>query len=373
MFATATIVGTTVGAGIFAIPYVVSQSGIVPGFFYFVIIGAAVLLLHLFFGEIVLRTQEQHRLIGYAQLYLGDWGKVLITFSTLFGLAGTLLAYIVLGGDFLHTIFSSWVFSANNWSIFLAIILSFFIFRGIKLIAPLEMVMNIIFIGIIFFIFATAIPHINLGNFVLAQTENIFLPYGVLLFAFAGWLAIPEAAVLLNRKEERKKLFGVIIAAAFIVAIIYALFIFAVVGISGNNTSEDALSGLISSLGYNIVIFGAIFGVIAVASSFLVLGNYLKNALHYDYKVPRVLAALLACGIPLILFILGFREFIFTIGLVGSLIGATEGIVIILIFQKAKKLGIVQPEYSLNIPKVLLYFLAALFILGSISYILYTL
>ena len=40
-------VGTVIGAGIFGIPYVINKSGIIPGFFYFLILGGVVLLIHL--------------------------------------------------------------------------------------------------------------------------------------------------------------------------------------------------------------------------------------------------------------------------------------------------------------------------------------
>ena len=128
-FALAALIGTTVGAGIFGIPYVISKSGIGPGLFYFFILGGAVLLLHLFFGEIVLRTKEKHRLIGFAQKYLGNWGKFLITISTILGLVGALLAYIILGGDFLKIISDSWISLDSFYlSLFLWALLVYFVF-----------------------------------------------------------------------------------------------------------------------------------------------------------------------------------------------------------------------------------------------------
>ena len=75
LFALSVLLGTIVGAGIFGIPYVISKSGMIPGFFYFLILGGAVLLIHLFFGEIILRTKGEHRLVGLAQRYLGRWGR----------------------------------------------------------------------------------------------------------------------------------------------------------------------------------------------------------------------------------------------------------------------------------------------------------
>lgn len=367
-----TIVGTTVGAGIFGMPYVISKSGVVPGFFYFVLLGGSVLLLHLLFGEIVLRTDGQHRLIGYAQIYLGQREKILATFSNVVGSIGALVAYIIIGGGFLRTIFLPlWDIPAFYWALFFWLTLSIFIFRGIKFIAPLELAMNVIFISIIFFIFVIAIPKFDIQDTVLFDLQNIFSPYGVLLFAFAGWLAIPEAASILQGKEERRLLKKTIVLAALVAAFLYFIFVLAVIGVNGSGISRDALTGLVPILGEKIVILGSIFGVAAVAASFLVLGNYLKNALHYDYKVSWFFSVAVACGVPIVLFLFGFREFIKTIGLVGALIGAFEGVIIIRIFRKAKTISAKIPEYEVRVPEFLLYSLTAVFIVGAILELIY--
>lgn len=366
-FAISILLGTIVGAGIFGIPYVIARSGIIPGFFYLLILGGAVLLIHLFFGEIVLRTKEKHRLVGYAQKYLGNWGRILITISTVLGLTGALLAYIILSGDFLKIIFSflnlpSFYFSLMFWAI-----LSYFIFRGIKLIAPAELFMNIAFFFIIFLIFYFALPKLNLQNFTLINFEHIFLPYGVILFSLVGWMAVPIISETFKSLEARKNLKKVIILAISIVIFLYFLFALAVIGVSGKNTTPEVFQGLLPYLGQKIIIFGALFGIFAIVTSFLILGNYFKNTLFYDYKVPRRISASIACGLPFILFLIGFREFIEVSGFVGTIIGVIEGGVIVLIFKKAKLLGNRCPEYSLKIPSILLYFLIAIFILGAAS------
>lgn len=371
-FALAVLIGTTVGAGIFGIPYVIARSGIIPGFFYFFILGGAVLLLHLFFGEIVLSTREKHRLPGYSQKYLGNWGKILITLSTIIGIIGALLAYTIIGGDFLKIIISPFLnLSSFYLSLIFWAVLSYFIFRGIKSIAPAELLMNIAFFFIIFLIFLFAFPKLNLQNFTLINVSHIFLPYGVILFAFAAWAAIPEMGEILKSGEERQNYKKIIILASIIVFCLYFLFALAVIGISGQNTSEEALQGLVPVLGPKIIILGAAFGVMAIAASFLVLGNYLKNALAYDYNLSKFWAAVITCATPLILFLIGFRGFIETISLVGVLIGAIEGVIIILLFKKIKRLRDREPEYSLQLPRFLLYFLIAIFILGAVFQIIY--
>ena len=76
--AAATLIGTIVGAGILGIPYVIAKAGFLYGFFIILLIGFAFLFLNLSTGEIVLRTKTQHQLTGYAEKYLGQWGKRLI-------------------------------------------------------------------------------------------------------------------------------------------------------------------------------------------------------------------------------------------------------------------------------------------------------
>jgi len=370
LFALSILIGTIVGAGIFGIPYVISKSGIMPGFFYFLTLGVLVILIHLFFGEIVLRTKEQYRLPGYAQKYLGNWGKILITISTIVGLVGACLAYIIIGGDFLKIILAPFLNLSNFYfSLIFWAVLAFFIFRGIKLIAPAEFLMNIALIFVFFLIFGLALPKINLQNFTLINLESIFLPYGIILFSLSGWIAVPAMLGIL-KGEEKKKIKKIIILVITFIVILYSLFTLAVIGASGGNVTPEALQGLIPFLGSQIIVLGALVGLLAIATSFLIIGNYLQNTFFYDYKIPRWGAAFIAFGLPLILFLIGFRQFIGVIGFVGIIYGVIEGILIILIFKKAKTLGNRHPEYSLKVPSALLYFLMIIFILGAVSQIL---
>jgi len=371
MLALSTLIGTIIGAGIFGLPYVVSKSGVVPSIFYFVILGGVVLLLHLFMGEIVLRTTDKHRLIGYAEIYLGAWAKKLVTFSTIVGTVGVLLAYIIISGDFLEIVLGS-LFPISNtvFSIVAWLGLSLFILKGIQAIAKMEFFMNIALFSVIGVILLFAAPHIETGNFVVFDSAHLFLPYGIILFAFAGWAAIPEITDLFKNRKEKKGLDNLIVWAMLICGLLYLFFSAVVVGVSGGDTSQDALTGLVPFLGNNIVILGAVFGLIAITASFLVLGNYLKNSLRYDYRFPYVVSAGIAVVTPMILFLLGLREFIVVIGIVGVVMGVIDGTIIVLIYRQAKLKGDRKPEYSLRIPQFVLAFLIIILIAGALSDIL---
>ncbi len=372
LFALATLIGTIVGAGIFGLPYVIERSGIIPGFFYFFILGGAVLLIHLCFGEVILRTKEKYRLPGFSQKYLGKLGRNLVMISVITGVIGALLAYLILGGEFLKILLSPFLnLSEVQFTLIFWLVLAFFVLRGIKLIAPAEFFTNILFFLIIVIILGFCFPKFDISNLTILDPPNIFLPFGVILFSLIGWSAIPEMIDFLKFSSERKNIKRIIILATIIVIFFYILFTIFVIGVTGKNTSQDTLSGLIPFLGGKIIFFIALAAIITLADSFLVLGLYLRNTFIYDFKLPKIISFLFACGLPLILFLIGFRSFITTIGFIGTIVGVIEGIIIILLFRKAKTLGNRTPEYRLKIPSILLYCLIVIFLLGAASQIFY--
>ncbi len=203
---------------------------------------------------------------------------------------------------------------------------------------------------------------LNLSEFSLSK---IFIPYGVILFAFVGAAAVPEMKEVLRRnKKELKKS---IIIGSLIPLIMYALFAFAVVGVFGGNVTEVATVGLGLEFGKVIVIFANLFAVFAMTTSFLGLGLALREVYDYDYKLNERLSWVLACFVPLIVFLLGFKSFIKVIGLTGIFAGGLEGILIVLMLWNAKKRSERNPEYSLGFVKLIGIILIIIFVLGIIN------
>ncbi len=369
-YATAVLIGTIVGAGVFSIPFVAAQSGFLIGAVFLVVLTGVSLLIHLIYGEIVCRTKEKHRLVGYAEHYLGKKGKAVITFSVLFGLYGSLLVYIIISGEFLSAIFSPLFGGAPFvYSLIFFAVGALAVFMGLALIERLELVMALFLILVIFLIFFSGLPQLDISNLETINLKHFFLPYGVILWALAGGAAIPEIKEIIKLDGKRYK--KVIIWGTIIPAVLYFLFMFMVVGVTGPATSTEAIKGLANFLGRGIIILGAIFGALAAISSFFILGLCLKKVFWYDYKINKHLSWFLVCSVPLIAFLLGLREFIPIIGFLGVVLGAIEGTALVLIYKKAKKLGNREPEYSLKIPKIITYALIGVFILGLVYQIFY--
>ena len=363
------LVGTAVGAGIFGIPYVTAKTGFLVGMLYIFILGFIILLSTLFYGEITLRTKEKHQLPGYAEKYLGIWGKRVCLAAIVLSIYGALIAYTIEVGVFLHALFGNVIGGTPKiYSLVFFALAATCIYFGLKSIASIEKVMVVFLFIIIALIFIFGISSVDFNNFSEFDIEYILLPYGVILFALGAGTAIPDARFLLQGKE--KKLFKAIQIGVIVPIVIYALFAFLVVGVTGKATTESSIVGLGNSIGGHIMVIGAIFGILAMTTSFLALGNVLRETFQYDFKVKKFLSWILVISIPLIIFLLNIVSFIEAIGFAGGILGGLEGILIILIFYKAKKLGDRKPEFEINLPKWASYILYCVFF-GGIVYVIY--
>lgn len=364
------MIGAIVGVGIFGLPYVISQAGFFVGFFELIALSAVILALHLLYGEVILRTKEPHRFIGYAEKYLGQNVKRLVMFTVILGSYGGLLAYLIVGGDFaarlLQPFFGGSVFF---YSLLFYFVMSLMILAKIKTVGRIEIIMTAALLLVMAVIIGFGLNKINFQNLATVNFGQSFLPYGVILFAMAGSAAVPIVRDLMAGEETKIK--KTLVWGTLIPAVLYALFIFTVVGISGANTTKETLAGLSLYFGPSIIFLGRIFGLLAIATSFLIFGEYLEETLNYDLKLNKTLSYLLVVGVPLIAFLGGMRNFIDTIGLVGAVAGGVEGILLVLMISKAKKLGDRPPEYSLNLPKFMSYGIIGLLGLGILYEIFY--
>ncbi len=368
--ALAVLIGTIIGVGLFSLPYITAQIGILTMLFYFLILGAVMILISLIYSEVALRTKELHRLPGYAEKYLGSKAKKIAFVSNGFGLTGALLAYLIVGGEFLFSLLSP-IFSGSSF-IYTLIFFSFgalLIYLGVKSIAKAELFLLVLFFVILGIVFYQGFPLINIGHLFNFDFKYIFLPYGAVLFSLAGTSVIPEIKEILS--SNPKKLKKVIILGILISALTYLFFIFLITGITGLNTSPEAIIGLKNVLGNSIVALALIFGLLTVFTSFLTIGLTLKKIFWYDLEINKNLSWFLACFIPLALFIFGFKNFIAVISLTGGVFLGIDVILIILSYLKAKTKGDQKPAYSLKIPNFLVYLLILFFVLGAVYEIIY--
>jgi tyrosine-specific transport protein len=362
--AVATLVGTTIGAGMIGIPYVVAKAGIIAGIINIILLGAVVLMINLYVGEISLRTKKTHQLAGFAELYLGKKGKTIMAITAFISIVGALVAYIIGMGQVLEALFGG---SAFTNSLLFFVVGASLVYFDLKAVKKAELFLNIFVLLILGLIIAVCFFNFDSSNLVSKPLSiaNLFIPYGVILFAFVGASAIPEMEM--EVKQNKKLLKKAIIIGTLIPFVFYLLFMISVVGVTGISTTEIATIGLGHKLGEIMILIGNILPLFTMSTSFFILGLALKWMFHYDYNIPNFLAWIMTCSIPLALFIFGARSFISVIGLTGAIAGGMEGILLVLIARAAKKKGKIRPNYKVPLPLILAIILIALFILGIVS------
>lgn len=331
--ALAVFAGTIIGVGIFGLPYVTSKAGFFVILIYFLSMSFIAIVIHLLFVKVALGTETLYRLPGFVGEYMGSrWKKItLLTIGA--GLIGAILAYLIVGGTFLEYLFAPY-FGGNNliYTLLFFAAGSYLIFRDIKHISSVELSLLVVFFAILAVIFIKAVPFINFNNFQKIDLSFITLPYGIVIFALWGSALIPEAEEMLG-SDAKKSLKWVIISGILLAAIAYLLFVFMVLGVSGQNTSKEAISGLAAALGDGIIRLGFILGIITCFTSFIALGLTLKKIFWYDFGFSPKLSWFIACFAPLILLFLGLKEFISVIGLTGAIALGFEAIIIVFLYR----------------------------------------
>ena len=361
--ATAAMVGTMVGVGIFGVPFVFAKAGFWVGTVWLVGIAAAMVLFYQMYAEMMLRTEGEHQLVGYAERWLGPWGKRLVAFALMVGIYGALLAYTIVIGQFLHNIFSHFVaVNPELYSLMFTAALGPLILLRLKTVSFIEQGLTVLFIIVVGIIVAFGIGHIDVANYRYTVPHFWFLPYGVLLFAFSGATTMPIVRQLMRGRERGIR--PAVISSVLLVAVLYLLFAAVVTGVSGEVTSPDALTGLFGFVGLPVVVLGSAFGVLTIATSYLMLGTALYEILHTDYRMRRPVSWLLVVFPPLVFYFSGLRNFIDVIGIVGTVTVGLTSIVFIRAYQKSLRRAERMPELTLHVPTAVWYVLMAVFAAG---------
>lgn len=323
--------GTIIGAGIFSLPYVFQSSGIATGLFYLALGAIVYIIVYQMYAEVILKTQEKHRFVGYVRTYLGRWVSFFSIFISIVQVIFVLTIYLILSQSFadLITDFGS---SVEKVIIFW-VIGSALIFLGVKKIAELESLVTVGIIGIILLVSAFALIKGNSAPFsagnIFPDWKMAFFPLGPILFSLAGRQAIPD---ILKFGGNYKK---AITLGVIIPVVVYLMFVFSVLALSPV-VSEDAISGLAGNLP-GILFVGMIgfFGILSLISSYGEVGEDVYESLELDLKMPFWLRFALIIFGPITVYFLSSQSFIGLVSFVGGIFLALEGILIIWMWLKA--------------------------------------
>lgn len=335
----ALILSGTIGAGILAIPYAIARVGILYGLLSIVLLGALMIGLNILLGKIVVEAKQELQLAGLARRYLGSLGGWIMT-AVFYAMSSSVLVVYLIGVG--HSLVSLFGGHAFLWSMLFFVVATLAIAIGLRTIKMIEFLLTVGILLVVVVIALLSVPYIVIVPVSHISLSDFFFPYGIILFAFHSASAIPEAHALLN--HNHKNFYRAILIAGCIALVVYGLFAAVSVGVMGRETTEIATIGLGRVIGPSMAFFGSLFAVLAMATSYLLVGLSLRDSLHWDFRVPRGVSVLCISAVPLILFLFGIRQFIAVMDFAGSVFVTIEILLILLIFWRAKKEGQSQKE-----------------------------
>jgi len=359
--ALAVLVGTAIGAGFLGIPYVISRAGFLPGLACLIFVAVLILFVKLYLGEVSLRTRGNHQLTGYAERYLGRWGKLAMFFAMVFGIYSALVAYMIAEGQSLSYMILGNISFSVYFSLLFWVLMAFLSYIGLVALKKYEKIAMFLVLGIVFIILIFFVRGINVDNLSYVDGWNIFLPFGVILFSFLAFSAMPEVERILLHEERLMKrviFFGVMIPLA-----VYFIFTLVIVGNFGHGTGEIATLSLPREF--------SILAVLTMFTAFFSLSIAIRDMFRFDYNLGRFRGWLLAILVPLALFLVTYflkiASFVQILSISGIVSGGLTGILVLLMNKKAKMLGDRKPEYSLPIGWFIIILLSLVFILAVIA------
>ena len=365
LHAAAVLIGTMVGVGIFGIPFAFAKAGFLVGMAWLVGLAGIVCLFNLMFAELTLSTQGTHQVTGYANIWLGSWGRRLMMVVNMIGLYGALLAFMIVAGEFLHNVLSQFLtVDPQLYSLLFALTGSLLWVMRPRTIASIELALIGFYASIIVIVTAVGVPHIQPTNLTGWTPEFWYLPYGIVFLALAGLSAIPIQRTLLAGRERLMR--PAIIAAMIFVVVLYALFAVTIVGISGEVTSHEALAGLYGIVGTPVILLASLLGILTVSSSYVMLGTALYESFHIDYKLRPSVSWLFTLLPPILFFMSGLRNFIDVIGLVGAVAVGTQAVLLLVAYLRARRMRLRAAEFRLRIPAILVWVLIVFFAAGVV-------
>lgn len=329
------LVGTVIGVGFFSVPFVFSRAGFWLAFGELVILAIAqALLLHMY-ADLVLAKKGRVRFLHIIADAFGPLGRSVAVVSFFGALWGSMIACLIVGGEFLSYVVRAWFsVSESHMSILVGIVLMVALGGGMFIVERIRRYLVPFFFISIAVLFFFGLPEVHGANLSLISWSSWTLPLGVLLFSLSGISAIPEIRDVM--KGNGHFLHRAVTWGMVLVAIIYAIFSALVVGIAGGGTSSQAIAAFASVAPW-MVLLGSLFGFTTISTAYMHVGSALINTLIYDFRLRYIWTWALIGGVPVLTIMLGIHDVIHVLEYAGGVLSALLGIFVLLAYEKARR------------------------------------
>jgi tyrosine-specific transport protein len=359
------VAGTTIGAGMLALPVITAFMGFYLSLFIFVLFWLVMLVSAFFFLDVTLSMPGEPNMVSMASKTLGTFGKALCWSAYLLLLYSLLAAYIAGSIPILIIGFKS-AFGAVLNKAFAAFILPFlfsgFLWFGTQGVDYLNRLL-ISGLAIAYLCLIVWAPsHIDFSNFLVFSPKHIFVAIPIVLTSLGYHIIIPTLSTYLE--HNRKNLKTALIIGSLIPIIFYIIWQFLIIGsiplpflkeawIKGASSAEPLMT--LGASPY-IRLATTFFAFFAIITSFLGVSLSLSDFLRDGFKLKKSwegrLLAYFLTFFPPIVFVFSYkRVFYLALDHAGTLIAILLIMMPSLMAAKLKNNRFYQSFYG----KILLY------------------
>ncbi|QVL55938.1 MAG: tyrosine transporter [Simkaniaceae bacterium] len=340
------VAGTTIGAGMLALPVMSSFVGFIPSIAIFLLCWGVMLATAFFFLDANFAVDGEPNLISMVHQTLGGWGKGLSWIVYLLLLYSLTAAYISASSPlFVSAIQYVTGYTIPYWlgPFCLPVIFGFFVYLGTL---GVDVINRILMLGLCvsYLLLVGFLPeHVDVELLTHVDWAPAFIVFPVVITSFGYHIIIPTLTTYMN--HDKKKLRWILVVGSLLPLVIYLLWqvlILGIVPLSGENglvhawqhgvSATQPLTQIVTN--HWIKVGAHFFSFFAIVTSFLGVTLSLSDFLTDGFKIKkswegRLFACLLTFVPPLIFVFTYQRGFFVAIDYAGVFVA------ILLIFLPA--------------------------------------
>ncbi|MFA6118530.1 MAG: aromatic amino acid transport family protein [Parachlamydiales bacterium] len=328
------VAGTSIGAGMLALPVISSLGGFFPSLFIYLFSWIIMTITGLLFLEISLDMNKDSNIISMADRFLGKSGKVFSWIIYLFLFYCLEVAYISNGGELVNNVFNT--LSLNSCIFIFTLLFGFFVYVGTWAVDRINIVL-IFGLAVSYFLFVfLGIKHVDVSNLFVFNSKYAIYSFPIILISFGYQGMIPSLTYYM-KKDYKKVRMSILLGTsiAFFIYLLWEFLILGIIPIEGKNGLKEALlqnKDAIEPLRYytkikSVYYIGRFFGFFAITTSFLGVSLGLFDFIADGFKIHKkgmnkILIALITFLPPLTITYLNPHIFITALNYAGGVGGA---------------------------------------------------
>jgi len=329
------VAGTSIGAGMLALPVVSCLGGFFSSIFIYLISWTIMSFTGLLFLEITLDMSKDSNIISMADKYLGKLGKIFSWIIYLFLFYCLSVAYISGGGALIKSLVGNYL-SLNTCSLLFAIIFGIFVYIGALAVDRMNiLLMSGLGISYTMFIFL-GMKYVNISNLYEHNFKKAIFSFPIILISF-GYQGIVPSLTYYMKKDYKKIRAAIFLGTslAFLVYLVWELLILGIIPVEGKFGLKEAFlenQNAIEPLKYytkiKIIYFiGQFFSFFAITTSFLGVSLGLFDFIADGFKIKKkglkkILVALITFLPPVTITFINPHLFLTALNYAGGIGGA---------------------------------------------------